>query len=153
MNIKSYLTAEFSNKEHKRIFAKILIDKSSGCWEWQGAIDQQGYGLLWFKKRTERIHRVMYSAYVEPIPRGIKERRFNQIDHKCKNPKCCNPKHLQMITQKENVLKGESIVAINFRKNECKYGHVLVKEKIRNRRYCPTCDYNRHKVILSQKTN
>lgn len=46
--------------------------------------------------QTVAVHRVVYTNFFGYIP-GKK-----QIDHKCKNRKCCNPDHLEMVTHKEN---------------------------------------------------
>lgn len=125
-----------SPKEFKRIVRKINFGK---CWEWVGSKDYQGYGLLWYKGRTERIHRLMYAYFIEPVPKGVPNRRFYQIDHLCRNTSCCNPDHLEMVTQKVNVLRGEGITAKAARQTHCKKGHEF-RTPASGRRYCPTCD-------------
>lgn len=140
----NYLSASFSPKEHKRIFSKISIDDETGCWNWTGSLDEQGYGLLWFKRRTERIHRVMFAFFKHPIPRGSKETKLFQLDHLCMNRRCCNPDHLEIVNQRTNILRGTSPVAINSRKTHCKYGHPLSTTPS-GKRACRICDSIRHK--------
>jgi len=137
------LIVTFSPKEHTRIFAKIFVNQVNKCWEWQGSLDKQGYGLLWYKQKTERIHRVMYAFFIKPIPRGIKNRRFAQVDHLCRNHACCNPEHLELIAQRVNVLRGISPPAIASRRINCIHGHSLEYTKNGKRRRCRTCDRNR----------
>ena len=140
------LNVTLSSKEYKRIFAKISINNSTKCWNWRGSLDQQGYGMVWYKERCERIHRVLYAYFVEPIPRGTKKREFAQIHHTCNNTTCCNPSHLKLVTQKENVLNGNSITSKNAKKTHCKHGHKFPEpEKREKRRNCKTCDNIRHK--------
>lgn len=137
------LIVTMNPKEHKRIFTKIIyVDK---CWVWQGSRDEQGYGLLWYQGRTERIHRVIYAYFNGSIPSGVEARKFAQLDHICRNTACCNPNHLELVTQKENVLRGEGITAQQARKNVCKRGHELELARNGKRRWCRTCDRQRRK--------
>ena len=146
MNKADYLIVDFTPKEHKRIFKKISLYPKTTCWIWTGSKDEQGYGMLHYRGKTERIHRVMYSYYNGPIPRGVKARKNAQIDHKCNNTTCCNPEHLELVTQKTNVLRGNGITAQCARKTHCKYGHKLPEYKSNKpRRYCKECDRIRHK--------
>jgi len=147
------LEVTISKKEFKRIFSKILVDSDdpfTKCWTWTGSLDQQGYGLLWYRRRTERIHRVLYAFFIHPIPRGTKETRTTQLDHICNNRACCNPHHLRIVTQRINTLRGNGPSAINFRKTHCKHGHKLPDrdENGERKHYCPTCDLIRHKTRI-----
>ena len=68
------------------------------CIEWAGARNHQGYGRRRYKGRMEYAHRVAYaqahSIEVEEIA-GV-------VRHKCDNPKCINPDHLEVGTKKDN---------------------------------------------------
>jgi hypothetical protein len=73
-----------------------------GCWEWTGPLTQ-GYGVIGAGGRHAgliRTHRLSYELLVGPIPEGL------QIDHLCKNRKCCNPEHLEPVTGAENVRRA-----------------------------------------------
>lgn len=78
------------------------VDTSAGpdeCWPFTGAY-RNGYGALGSGRRDEGIvyaHRVAYLDHVGPIPEGY------QIDHLCRNRPCCNPQHLEAVTQLENL--------------------------------------------------
>lgn len=50
------------------------------------------------------------------------------IDHICNVPLCCNPEHLQAITQRENVMRGNGICAKNAAKTTCSRGHDFTPE-------------------------
>src|SRR5574343_1677663 len=78
----------------------------AGCWEWTMGTDSSGYGVMAVKLvdgpgrygwRASRVHRIVWTATHGPIPDGM------VIDHTCCNRLCCNPAHLQVVTQAENV--------------------------------------------------
>ena len=109
----------------KEIASKIEFGNSvkNECWIWNGAKNNNGYGFIRYKNSLQLVHRIMYSWFIKPIPRGLSSK--GQVDHMCNNRLCCNPKHLQFITQKENVLRGKGVSAVNARKIFCKRGHKL----------------------------
>ena len=75
-----------------------LVDQSdpSGCWPWKGSVERYGRFTL-PGRRTRYAHRLAYEQRVGPIPGGI------QVRHTCDNPVCCNPAHLVLGTQAENL--------------------------------------------------
>ena len=60
----------------------------SGCIEWIGNIQTDGYGRFCFKRKIELAHRVSWRIYKGEIPHGA------CLLHKCDNPPCVNPDHL-----------------------------------------------------------
>lgn len=144
--MEKLIVSELSKSEFNRIFSKISINPKNNCWEWIGARDFQGYGMTFYRGKKERIHRLIYAYLIDSIPRGIDGRKILQIDHLCRNTCCCNPCHLEAVSQKENGFRGNGIQAINHRKTHCKHGHILIKHPVRNRRYCPQCDSLSHKI-------
>ena len=115
-----------------------LVERGSGCWEWQGSRTPDGYGRINSGGRGVPLpaHRVSYELHVGPIPEGF------EIDHLCKNPGCVNPAHLEAVTHKENIRRGLSPAALNARKTHCVNGHEFTSEntKIERRgRKCRTC--------------
>lgn len=72
-----------------------------GCWEWQGFITGRGYGQAYIGSQKFATHRLMYQLVVGPIPDGL------VIDHLCRNRRCLNPRHLEPVTNHENILRGD----------------------------------------------
>ena len=64
------------------------------CWEWLGKKEKQGYGVL---GRSSLAHRIAYELFIGPIAKNY------QVNHKCNSKSCCNPKHLYLGSQKENI--------------------------------------------------
>lgn len=124
-------------------FSQIMVNEATGCWNWIGPL-RDGYGLCKHQGRTEGIHRVLYAWAVGPLPRGFQARRYAQLDHICRNRQCCNPVHLELVSQRENVLRGTSPPAINVVKTHCDKGHPL-RTAPRGKRYCGECDSQKHK--------
>lgn len=78
---------------------KYIIDQN-GCWIWQGAIMSNGYGVYVSEGISQTAHRFMYRYWIGEIADGL------YLDHLCKNKRCVNPKHLEPVTQKENVKRA-----------------------------------------------
>lgn len=95
-----------------------LIDKrEDGCWIWLGSREKFGYGKIKRGGRSIMAHRYVYELMVEPVPDGM------VIDHRCRQPSCVNPQHLEPVTQRENLLRGDTFQARNAAKTECIHGH------------------------------
>lgn len=71
------------------------------CWEWAGTCGAGGYGVLAVDHRTHKAHRLAYETWVGPIPEGM------VVRHKCDNPPCINPEHLELGTPKDNARDRE----------------------------------------------
>lgn len=123
-----------------RILSKFVVTPT--CWIWHGA-KLKGYGQIRGNDgRTKYAHIVMYELWRGPIPEGL------VLDHLCRNPACVRPTHLEPVTQKVNLERGEGWAGVNARKTHCPQGHVYAARTCAGRadyRYCPTCNNARRR--------
>lgn len=101
-----------------RFDAKVDRGDGSGCWLWKGATDGEGrYGAMLYEGRVQRAHRIALALAGSPVPEGM------DVDHLCRVTLCVRPDHLEVVTHRTNVLRGESRQAANAAKTHCPAGH------------------------------
>jgi hypothetical protein len=112
----------------RRFWAKVdkhdqTSEDSTPCWMWNGATSPQGYGHFNLSKKTSTTaHRVSYLLSIGVIPEGL------HLDHLCRNRGCVNPAHLEPVSPRENLLRGEGVAAVNAAKTHCHKGHEFTSE-------------------------
>lgn len=138
-----------NDKDLLRFLKYVLVNKETGCWEWTGTSNGNGYGRVYMYGKMMGAHRVSYEHYVGAIAPRM------QIDHKCRMKRCVNPYHLQQVSNCENiVLAVERKENYQSSKTHCKHGHEFNEENTRYakqprsngiRRQCRACFriYNR----------
>ena len=89
-------------------------------------------GRLW------GAHQLAYEAFIGSVPTGL------EVDHICRVRDCLNPFHLEAVTHRENVLRGQGRAARQARQTHCLRGHPLAGENLyynarSRRRTCNTC--------------
>ena len=116
-----------------------------GCWEWRGAKNSDGYGVIYISKVGQRkVHRQMFEEVHGLTPEVVM--------HTCDNPLCCNPEHLLNGTHQMN--RRDKNCGSHFRdapkKSHCKNGHPLggdnlkiTVEKGYEKRRCKACARDR----------
>jgi hypothetical protein len=82
----------------ERFNQKYIVDDETGCWNWQGALDKGGYGVIKIKAKMIKAHRFSYETFVGPL---IKEL---ECCHICHNRKCVRPDHLRQDTKSSNMI-------------------------------------------------
>lgn len=131
----------------KRIAARVDgYPDAQVCWSWLGLVDTKGYGRIMVRYQEFKVHRVAYETWVGPIPAGL------TLDHLCRNRRCVNPAHLEPVTNRENVLRGEGITAKLARKTNCLRGHPLPPPGPDGRRRCRPCDRGLYPSKVARST-
>lgn len=127
----------------ERFTEKYVVNDKTGCFDWKGAINSRGYGCFGHggKGKSMLAHRWAYLFIGGgEIPEGL------VIDHLCRNRACVNHAHMRVVTNKVNILAGESPTAVNARATHCAEGHPLRGENLAmrsdGRRRCLKCQAN-----------
>lgn len=84
-------------KEPKRFWSKVDVGDPDECWNWSAGTLDRGYGRFNIHDRLWLAHRVAWVLTYGPIPEGL------CVCHHCDNPGCCNPYHLFLGTQADNM--------------------------------------------------
>jgi hypothetical protein len=95
------------------------------CWLWRAQISPNGYGSFTVgqirtRRPKEYAHRLAYILHHRvPLP----PRGSQTIDHRCRTRACVNPAHLELVSQRENLLRGMHRSAVAVRTGKCRRGH------------------------------
>lgn len=120
------------------------IGTKDECWRWNGAANRNGYGSFRVAPGVRPCaHRFAYEDQRGPIPAGM------DLDHRCNNPRCVNPWHVEPTTHRENVLRSTAPAADRARQTHCKRGHELTRLSP-EQRYCRTCHRERQAAYRSR---
>ena len=105
------------------------------CWLYLGpSFNNLKAGLPYGVCGRFSAHRASYETFKGLIPKGL------TIDHLCKNTLCVNPEHLEAVSLRENLLRGNGVSARNARKTTCRKGHPYDATNYRGVRYCLVCE-------------
>lgn len=106
-------------------FIEKVDHTENGCWQWTGTITRKGYGLFHDEKMVA-AHRWAYLHFVGSIPDGL------QVDHLCRNRSCVNVEHMDIVTNRENVIRGNT--ARGGLRSHCDLGHEYTEANTIHRR-------------------
>lgn len=127
-----------------RIMSRMKVESRgyrTPCWISDRAQQPNGYTKIGVQGKTKLVHRVAFEAEHGPIPDGL------VIDHLCRQRACCNPEHLEPVTNRVNLLRGDTLTAREASMTSCVAGHQFNKANTRftakGKRACRSCDASR----------
>lgn len=120
------------------------VDPKLGpCHLWQGSINTKGYGQFspdgGRHGRKEVAHKFIFKLLKGQVPHG------HDLDHLCRVRRCVNENHLEPVTHRVNVFRGE-----RPQSRTCSRGHLLPPPVLGVKRVCRVCrisDRRRQKAI------
>lgn len=133
----------------KPILERLMsrVEKTDTCWIWKGHCNLYGYGKIGIPGKgqgvTTATHRLAWELLRGPIPKGM------NICHKCDNPPCCNPDHLFIGTQKDNLQdmkqknrgsKGPGFQGANHPRAKITESDVIEIRKLREKSKIPAAE-------------
>lgn len=110
----------------ERFWEKVDRRGPDECWEWQANRTKSGYGAFQIGNRPHRASRVAYELTYGPIPEDM------SVCHSCDNRACCNPAHLWIGTNKDNMMdmhaKGRANRPNGEKHHKAKFTNAQVRE-------------------------
>lgn len=120
-----------------RFHERYQVDRNTGCWNWTAGLNGKGYAYIFARRYSRQAYKWYYEIVYGKVPDGM------ELDHLCRNKKCVNPEHLEVVTKSENNRRGNSPSAKNARKTHCPRGHELADGNLfihkSGRRSCLIC--------------
>lgn len=102
----------------EKFWTRVSGAEVETCWLWTGTTNGYGYGSFSAGKgRMVLAHRWAYEALRADIPHGL------SLDHLCRTRACVNPWHLEPVTQRINLLRGDTIPARKAAQTHCESSH------------------------------
>ncbi len=150
-------------RAYKRLLSRMTVQ--GDCWASGYADNGAGYSQIRIKGKNIKAHRLAYAIHhgisVFDIPHHNERGERMTIDHVaakgCTSRLCFNPEHLELVTQRENTLRGTSWAAKNAAKTYCSNGHELSGDNItpshieRGWRTCLICSRARNRVSNAKR--
>jgi hypothetical protein len=113
------------------------------CLLWTGYIQDSGYAKISDKCRMRYVHRVAYDLLVGGVS--------GELDHLCRVRHCAAPMHMEDVTHRANVLRGDGWAAEHASKTHCPSGHEYTDDNTcrdwRGGRKCRTCKRNQYREL------
>lgn len=103
--------------------AYVFNRSPNDCWEWLGGVSYDGYGRFKLNGKMAYAHRIAYYLEYGIDPGNL------LVCHRCDTPECCNPKHLFLGTQSDNMYDCSEKDRLNKNRHGEKNGRVKLTKK------------------------
>lgn len=94
---ETLLSVNLSEKQLWRFWKKVNKGDTDDCWNWKARKNEGGYGNVFLEGKCRLAHRIAFCISYGAFDNSLK------VCHTCDNPSCCNPAHLWLGTDEENV--------------------------------------------------
>ena len=109
---KKAINAGCPTNDENNLWKKVDKKTELECWPWLGQITEKGYGRVRFKGGRYYAHRVIFwlknPTQIELSAPKVDRDTSGFLLHKCDNPICCNPAHLFVGSQLDNIRDRDS---------------------------------------------
>ncbi len=95
--------------------ARVRLHPKTGCWEYCGPCDANGYGRVFIAGKERKAPRVYFEVFVGPLPQRARLKHA-LAPEKCIGARCCSPAHLTV---------EQSFNEIKFARRICPKGHLI----------------------------
>lgn len=109
-----------------------------GCLLWYGKVNKQGYPELTKSQAAKTGFWLVYH-YTWAQANGRRCAPDMTLDHTCEVRNCIEPSHLEEVTLRENLMRGDTLAAKNAAKTHCPKGHPYDTVNVNGDRGCKTC--------------
>lgn len=131
------LTVEQRARQQVRLQRNVEVDPASGCWNWKLGLSVGGYGTTAMYGKTWPAHRLSYFLFVGDFDPAL------DIDHLCRNRRCCYPEHLEPVPARVNLFRSTNHIVSQLTATHCPKGHPYDAENLHvrpsGRRACRAC--------------
>lgn len=118
INLAIEIDQNDTKADAKKRLRPYILQLGNGCQVWTRTHNRQGYGVLRFKGRQHKAHRLVYETYVGAIPDK------HAMHHTCECKACVNPSHLVPLTPEVHGLISKPAQAF------CIRGHPMTPENL-----------------------